>query len=469
MLSPQHQALSSSFTTTTEASLSSSTFEPVGNLFALKGFEKCRLTTAGRPMYASELKEIENMIVVGIALIDNNGKEMKDFNHVYLSTHRIYFLSHAESSGNNGVSYDYGLSCSLSIVERVEKEGGGLFRSPKTKILIKSKDVTGEIVISFRKGKRDEFVECINEQLKKKKWLESLPTVSSTPLFTTPTITSSSLGSMVSASTDSLESMSKKPKNFQTSTAGIAGIMKRIDEENLEERKELDEAFSDLKKLMEKAEDMVNLAESFKNKIVQRNKSVTHNNTAEENEEENQMLDFLLNLGLSSPVTKQSSGAQYHQQLARQLVDFLDNIVQERYGGVITLTDAFCLYNRARGTALISPEDMQIACSLFEKLKLPMKLRTFESGVVVIQSSRYSDTLMANKIESFIREGREKDAMSYCYITAVTLARLLNISAILAKELLLSAEAAKKLCRDENEEGIRFYLVSDVFDPFVNY
>nr|CAG4715761.1 unnamed protein product [Naegleria fowleri] len=460
-----HQAPASN--RATSSSSSSNTLEPLGNLFALKGFEKCKLTTAGRPMYSSEMKEIENMIVVGIALIDNNGKEIKDFNHVYLSTHRMYFLSHPESSNNARASLDYGLTCSLSIVERVEKEGGGLFRSPKTKILMRTKDFASEFVISFRKGKRDEFVDCIHEQLKKKKWLESLPTVSSTPALPSSSMTSSL--PLVSASTDSLESMNKKPKNFQTSTAGIAGIMKRIDEENLEERKELDEAFSDLKKLMEKAEDMVNLAESFKNKIVQRHKNVTHDNTEEENEEENQMLDFLLNLGLTSPVTKQSSGAQYHQQLARQLVDFLDNIVQERYGGVITLTDAYCLYNRARGTALISPEDMQTACSLFEKLKLPMKLRSFESGVVVIQSSRYSDTLMANKIESFIREGREKDVMSYCYITAVTLARFLNVGAVLAKELLLSAEASKKLCRDENEEGIRFYLVSDVFDPFVNY
>ncbi|EFC41649.1 predicted protein [Naegleria gruberi] len=393
------------------------------------------------------------MIVIGIAIYDNSAKELKDFNHVYLTTHRIYIMFHSDNTSSS-IQSDHGISCPLSSIEKVEKESGGFFRSPKIKFTIKSSNFS----ISFRKGKRDEFYDHLQDQLKKKKWTEDVNNAMQI---------STSMDSISSLTTDSSNNNNKNvKKDFTTSTAGVAGIMKRIDQENLEERKEMDDAFSDLKKLMEKAEDMVNMAENYKNKIVQRMKNDTEA-TSEETEEEKQILDFLLNLGLASPVTKQSTGALYHQQLARQLIDFLDKIVQERYGGVITLSDAYCLYNRARGTDLISPEDMEKACSLFEKLKLPMKLKVFDSGVIVIQSSQYSDRMMAEKIAEFIRDGHECDVMTYKFITAVRLAQLLNVSIVLAKELLLTAEHNRTLCRDENEEGIRFYLVSDVFDKFI--
>ena len=60
--------------------------------------------------------------------------------------------------------------------------------------------------------------------------------------------------------------------------------------------------------------------------------------------------------------------------------------VLDKVGGVLALVDLYCMYNRARGTALISPEDLMIAC---EKLNnMPdnkVILRTFPSGVKVVQ------------------------------------------------------------------------------------
>jgi len=42
----------------------------------------------------------------------------------------------------------------------------------------------------------------------------------------------------------------------------------------------------------------------------------------------------------------------------------LDKVISsERFNGVIGLIDLFCLYNRARGTDLVSPEDMNVACA----------------------------------------------------------------------------------------------------------
>jgi ESCRT-II complex subunit VPS36 len=242
-----------------------------------------------------------------------------------------------------------------------------------------------------------------------------------------------------------------------------------MEQKSQNERIEINEAFSDLDTLMTKAKDLVEIAEKFKLKVIEQGKKSSNNNNnnsdgSNENieEEENEMQDLLLNLGLTSPVTKQSSGAMYHKQLCRQLVDFLDHIIHDKYNGVITLTDAYCLYNRARGMDLISPEDLMKACQLFEPLNLPMKLKKFESGVIVIQSSKYSDEEMIQQIESIINEQNDK-----C-ITAVTLAQKLKISIVLAREILHTAEQNQSLCRDETEEALSFYLVSHVFDPYLN-
>jgi hypothetical protein len=41
-------------------------------------------------------------------------------------------------------------------------------------------------------------------------------------------------------------------------------------------------------------------------------------------------------------------------------------------GGMMALTDVYCLFNRARGTELVSPHDLLHACELFEDEKLGM-------------------------------------------------------------------------------------------------
>ena len=48
----------------------------------------------------------------------------------------------------------------------------------------------------------------------------------------------------------------------------------------------------------------------------------------------------------------------FHQQLARQLADFLlDHGRLQRMGRMATLADVYGIFNRARGTELVSPDD----------------------------------------------------------------------------------------------------------------
>jgi ESCRT-II complex subunit VPS36 len=86
-------------------------------------------------------------------------------------------------------------------------------------------------------------------------------------------------------------------------------------------------------------------------------------------------------------VSKDIAGKNYHTELALELEKFLDSVV-ERFGGVVGLVDLYCMYNRARGTDLISPEDLNVACSRLNNNSNKFMLKIYRSGVKTIQSSK---------------------------------------------------------------------------------
>ena len=57
----------------------------------------------------------------------------------------------------------------------------------------------------------------------------------------------------------------------------------------------------------------------------------------------------------------------------------------------MSLADCYCRVNRARGLELLSPEDLLRACKMLESLNLPLVLRKFDTGVMVLQLSSHSD------------------------------------------------------------------------------
>jgi len=116
---------------------------------------------------------------------------------------------------------------------------------------------------------------------------------------------------------------------------------------------------------------------------------------------------------------------------------------------MMSLTDIYCIFNRARGVALISPNDLYKACSLFERLNLPFRLRKYESGLLVVQSVAYSDDQIAQRILECIRS---KGSLS-----AIELASIEQKSVVLVNEQLQMVETKGLICRDESVEGIRYY------------
>ncbi|VDN11264.1 unnamed protein product, partial [Dibothriocephalus latus] len=117
--------------------------------------------------------------------------------------------------------------------------------------------------------------------------------------------------------------------------------------------------------------------------------------------------------------------------------------------GCIDLASAYCRINRARGVELISPEDLLYAAKMMERLKLPLRLKRFESGVMIIELASESD-------ESTTRSTLQCVESNQC-LSAGALARLAGIAPILARERLLQAEERGLLCRDDTDGGLLFY------------
>ncbi|KAF8976456.1 Vacuolar protein-sorting-associated protein 36 [Entomortierella lignicola] len=292
---------------------------------------------------------------------------------------------------------------------------------------LKSTDETNSVKLSFRAGGNGAFHSLLKAAVAAKAW-ESKP--KSYSVETTRNSSSTLLSDPASPSTIKL--------------GGISGIMRTAESNKKATDETLSQAFQDLQGLMDKAAEMVALAETISNRLA---KSNTMNN-----EDTATFKTYLLNMGIASPVTKDTAGAVFHKELARELTEFILPVIQ-REGGTMSLMDVYCVFNRARGVELISPKDLHTACQMFEELKMPLRLRKFDSGLLVIQTlARYSDDEVSSVIAS-----RIQDLPPGAGLTAIELASAIQISVALAQEQLLMTEARGLICRDESVEGLRFY------------
>ena len=194
------------------------------------------------------------------------------------------------------------------------------------------------------------------------------------------------------------------------------------------------------------AKPMVGLAKNISGKIRDKQGDITDDETV-------QFKSYLLSLGISDPVTRDThgSGSKYYRELAKEIHNILIEPLKDS-GGMMTLTDAFCRVNRARGLELVSPEDLLNACKSFPS-SLPLELHTFpKSGVIAIRSTDSETGVKAVKATE-----EALNAKVEVGLTAEELARSAGISVVLAKERLLAAEEDGRACRDDTVEGLRFF------------
>ncbi|KAK7313677.1 hypothetical protein VNO77_38867 [Canavalia gladiata] len=397
-----------------------------------------KLTGSGRPVL--EPNEIECFFLSGVDLLCEDDPNTC-FPHLksgllILTTHRLLWLP--DSAGGSAAAVPL---ASISHIFSHKKSLRSVFASPRVRFQVSasgSRSVVVTIVVRG-KGDIDAFLAKFWDNWRARAWEEAESGSSSGPNAAATATTSSTSGIYSSDGTVRM--------------VGVSGILRKEQEMWESTDRSLQEAFQDLNALMSKAKEMVMLAEKMRLKLLSGSNAQTNATNDEEMGSKEEMQDWLLSVGIISPVTKESAGALYHQQLSRQLADFV-KIPLERAGGIINLIDIYCLFNRARGTELISPDDLLQACLLWEKFDVPVVLRKFDSGVMVIQTKSHSDEEVFTKIKMLVM----KPDTLRAGISASDAARTLGVAPAMAKEHLLSAESKGLLCRDISPDGFRFYI-----------
>ncbi|KZL79341.1 eap30 vps36 family protein [Colletotrichum incanum] len=360
---------------------------------------------------------------------------------------RCTFLNHpsllsCEMCGAPLISQDLPQTRAQEQTQRTESPGPVL-SSPAP-----GQDTAENIKISFRGGGEKIFYERLKGALTQRKWL-----LQGAPPVPKSNRTIDDNGAIVRTPSAAPE----RPKGV-----GIAGLEQR----GLDMRKNnevmIGSAFEDLDALMASAKEIVALAERF-----------ARQNGGSGAEANALLAESASQLGLVTTkdiVGGSSSETLYLSELSRNLAEFLTDDargVLKKAGGIINLVDLWAMFNRARGgVELVSPMDFEKAAQMWESLKLPVRLRKFKSGVLVVQSSERTDETTIKALVSWLDDLHEfppeKD-LAWDWrqfgrgVTARDAAERFGWSIGVAEEELEMAEEKGVLCREDGIEGLKFW------------
>jgi ESCRT-II complex subunit VPS36 len=249
--------------------------------------------------------------------------------------------------------------------------------------------------------------------------------------------------------------------------AGIAGLERRGQAMRKNNELVIGSAFEDLEALMASAKEIVAIAERFARQVQPGGGGSTASETALLAESASQ-----LGLITTKDIVGTSGGGDslYLSELARNLAEFLTDDrrgVLKRAGGIMSLVDLWAIFNRARGgVELVSPTDFEKAVDLWEKLGLPVRLRTFKSGVKVVQSRDRTDESTIRALMTWMKDLHEfppdREVLWDWHefgrgVTAMDVAERFGWSIGVAEEELEMAEERGVLCREEGIEGLKFW------------
>lgn len=243
---------------------------------------------------------------------------------------------------------------------------------------------------------------------------------------------------------------------------GVGGLIRKREDARSVTDSMAQAALSDLDGLMKNARDIVQVVEKYSHLMAESQSPDGMSETSTEIGERNEMESILQNIGIISPVTKLSAGRLYHHQLAQQIADLLHSKnCLSRMGGMATVTDVYCIYNRARGTELVSPDDFYQAVILLDKVPaLRLRVREFDSGVRVIEETGLNMQNIFSRIVELAKES-PFDGVSISEVAAV-----FQISILVAKEQMYLAECEGLIVRDDSFAGLQYF--ENRFEYFLN-
>ncbi|KAA6415033.1 MAG: vacuolar sorting [Lasallia pustulata] len=314
-------------------------------------------------------------------------------------------------------------------------------------------DLSECIKVSFRAGGEKIFHERLKGAMVQRKWL----------LRNAPPVPMPNQKSDQTLNSSTLDGLHARAPLERGKTVGIAGLERRGQELRKNNEVVIGNAFEDLEALMASAKEIVALAESFASK------------SSEGSSEANTILSESAT-ALGMVTTKDMLGSNagsdtlYLSELSRNLAEYLTDDakgVLRREGGIMSLVDLWAVFNRARGDVeLISPLDFEKAARLWEKLGLPVRLRQFKSGLLVVQRNDWTDDKTIAQLLAWLQEMHLKAppfeaawdwTMFGRGITPQEAAERFGWSIGVASEELEMAEEKGALCREEGVEGVRFW------------
>jgi len=318
-------------------------------------------------------------------------------------------------------------------------------------------DTIETIKFSFRAGGDKVFLERLKGALVQRKWL-----LQSAPPVPTPSGQSN---------TDPMSSLNGIPQQSAPSprVVGIAGLERRGAELRANNQAVIGSAFEDLEALMTSAKEVIAMAEQFRAQS-----SSADSLTPEARSLLNESASAL---GLTTTKDMLGTGSTaenlYVTELSRNLAEFLTDDrrgVLRREGGIISLVDLWAVFNRLRnGIELVSPLDFERAAKMWETLQLPIRLRRFKSGLLVVQERSRTDEKTIASLLAWLRQsvadgttdqlsGQVSAIQGFGRsITAQETAERFGWSVGVASEELEMAEDIGALCRDQCLDGVRFW------------
>lgn len=159
-----------------------------------------------------------------------------------LTTHRLVWL--AAAPGEPRSAAGLGLSCVAEVLPAPRKLFGS--RTPRLRLRVHTAAGTALLSFAFRGPPPTELLQELQATLAKRPWATTPPPP--------PPPAAASVGAHEPA----------LAVPFSASTAGVAGILRRQEAERREQAQTVDGAFRDLAALMEKAREMVALAERLR-------------------------------------------------------------------------------------------------------------------------------------------------------------------------------------------------------------
>ncbi|KOC09248.1 vacuolar protein [Aspergillus flavus AF70] len=313
---------------------------------------------------------------------------------------------------------------------------------------IKNTEISDNIKLSFRGGGEKTFYERLKGALVQRKWL----------LYNAPPVPQQPSPNTALPTNGSVSTPARSP------APGIAGLEQRGLEARRNNEVVIGNAFEDLEALMASAKQIVTLAETLARESGMGDETSSETSAV--------LSESAAALGMVTTKDMLSSGSEnlYLSELSRNLAEYLTDDTKgilQKEGGIISLIDLWALFNRSRnGVELVSPADFQKAAELWESLRLPVRLRRFKSGLLVVQRYDWSDEKTIQQLQDWLLELQQIPPAEPApwdwhqfgrAITAQETAQRFKWSVGVAAEELEMAEDRGILCREEGIEGLRFW------------